>query len=264
MHIRDIRIAAALIFFSAGLGGCDDAQPPLDKQPAAKTSDRDPVRYESEKCSRPANGKVYVQIGVDIYGFDQEWPIILGGPSDFPVLPGVQETELEGCPSNPIRTSGVRFAFRYEALRSNKANPRPTMNLQGMGLVEIPKVGVEYPGWRLVKEGWRRVKTSGVCHQDGAIEICEKITPDGREYSAARVGKEVYSTPLGEDFMMDCAWGGHASCGNAYALNATSALYYDFQKKTKTFEDILEFDKALRQFLADSICSDCLNNREGE
>lgn len=138
------------------------------------------------------------------------------------------------------------------------------MDLQGMGLLELPEGDVEYSGWALVKSGWKRMKINGACHQGGAIEVCENIAPDGREYSAARVDKQVYSTPQGEDFLMDCARGGHASCGNAYALNATSALYYNFQKKSKTFEDILELDKALRRFLAESICNDCLNNQGDE
>lgn len=260
MHIKEIGIAAVLVFLSAGLGGCDDAKPLPEKQTAVKASDRDLVRYESDKCSRPANGKVYVQIGVDIYGFDQEWPIILGGPSNFPTLRGVQETEPEGCPSNPIRTSVVRFAFRYEALRDDKANPRPRMDLQGMGLLERARSGGEYGGWVMAKSDWERTQNNGECHQENSIEICAYLTSSGREYSAARVAKEVYSTPQGEDFLMSCARGGYAGCGNAYALNATSALYYNFHKDSKTFEDILEFDKDLRQFLSESICRDCLNN----
>lgn len=216
--------------------------------------------YSPDLCSSNAQGMVYFATGDIVFRVPYKDLLSIHEMSEerkslLPKRPN--PSEPEGCPDNPAWGSGFSIKFRYRLKIENAEKEKETQ-------IKFTLVDAQrgpYTGTSEVnKKTFERLEKYKKCTEaEPGIINCRKpdrkVTADF-EYAAYKVGPEAHKTPTGNAIYISCFGLSHGEygqeCGVSYQLQEVLGIFYDFYRAQLPINEFIEYDKALRQYIADS------------
>lgn len=234
----------------------ETSPPPKTEKSKFNTS----FSYSPDLCSPNAQGMVYFATGETVFRVPYKDLLSIRGMSDeekalLPKRPNPNEPE--GCLANPVWGGGFSIKFRYSLKTENAAKEKETQIK--FTLVNAPRG--PYTGTSGIhKKTFERLEEYKKCTEtEPGIINCRKpdrkVTADF-EYTAYKVGPEAHKTPTGNAIYISCFGLTHEKygqeCGVSYQLQESLGIFYDFYRAQLPINEFIEYDKALRQYIADS------------
>ena len=227
--------------------------------------------YDPKSCWVDADGRVFVQIrdqfmAVPVAQFGLAEPEHPDSPRK-PTMAG-DASEPKGCPGNPVQTTSY-LPRLHIAPRTQAPGPAPDLGWS-VGRVEliytVPRPVQGRPGVIWLGEDINLGFLDRVCARatirerlpDG-MEACriKQVDPKVRveDWAATyTVPLDVYATPLGNRFVIDCGPGLYSDrishCTVAYSLNENVGVFYTFHPfgpgSHLALERVIDFDRQMR------------------
>lgn len=222
----------------------------------ARASHTGPVTYNPAHCKRDADGMVYFALGQVVFRVPHTEPLGFTSvpPENLPELPRRPDpTEPEGCPDNPVAASNARFAYRYQALKTDKRDPRLSMTPDQLSLIAIDRAHLD-PQWGRREAFYRAQMKYGPCEEAAAgIVACvlQNKGPKSRWPVYYKVKSTFYPTPTGHPIFVECGAGVVApTCYVAYDLSDELRVAYRFKTQNIPIDKFVDYDQGLRAGIA--------------
>ncbi|WP_421706607.1 hypothetical protein [Algihabitans sp.] len=230
----------------------------LTSVPGAAESDT--LSYDPSRCSTEAGDFVHVafwetvlRLPKDDLLYIQDFPPERLAQAPTPPMPA----ELEGCPGNPIRARAYFIRLAGDTVP-------PALPLTEAGYVPLQRLALvasrpQHWGTQLSDEQAVArcfIRADGFEVLANGLELCQ-FPPDDLSLSkerwavSLRAPADVYEAPLSRSFVSNCSgkfpqgnW-----CNVTYKLTDQVLIQYRYFSKRLRFEDLIVFDRALRQAL---------------
>lgn len=231
---------------------------------AANSTGNSKISYAPEACRQNTEKMVYFAVGKTVFRVPNKDLLYIRGLSDLErnELPMRRDaSEPEGCPDNPIW--GRSFRVRLASARVSEG---------GADSIEV-NIIARPTGYKMrydrANMEFERAKSNPtiICtnseynfatceYPPGQYGISDDFGP--KVYQA---NSEYYKTPLGEHFAISCSsllkLDEHEhKCEVAYDINSSISVFYDFYRSTTPISRATDLDKAILEFIRNSIIDD--------
>ncbi|OEC33664.1 hypothetical protein SAMN05216600_11910 [Pseudomonas cuatrocienegasensis] len=226
------------------------------------------VVFEPEKCPEPdPEGKAYLSLGEAVLRVPLRTLNITSAPlPDWPLPTPPDASQPPGCSGHPLAKQGVMTDFAITAWLRDRKQPS-TSQLRSIGLSRARRDSYERPGWFQSAENYyalaceRRPKRVSLSN---GLQGC--LVTDGpendyvgrKEVGVYRADPKAYEMPLGQTFIVDCMPDipAGAVCDVDYKVLPTVNLRYRFNTKFIPLEEVIEFDRMLREQIEQAVVTD--------
>lgn len=225
--------------------------------------------YDPASCKTNAKGKLYIALGRDVLAVPHRGTTVVGQIAPRERLQPPDPSEPEGCPGNPQQLGSYTFAYFYDPPEVTKDEPGQ-IHGRGAELLQLIRTSrddiarSESPEW-IGESGPLRL-ASTICDTATSIEqlpnglkACRKKlsekTPRPEDWRAAYIANpDVYSTPLGRPFVVNCDDTIYsfpiADCQVAYSFTPSFGVTYRFKPyhgaRRLPIDGVIDFDRGLR------------------
>lgn len=244
--------------------------------------------YDPASCKSDAHGKRYVSLGPYVlalpYSKRAAYMIDPLRPGDIGLAPP-DPAEPDGCPGNPLQSWSFEFIGAPFELAAQGSTPAPGAGARADRLT-LYRALREHPTPRPGDREWsgadlRRMIWDAFCKKatireelTNGLTAC-RIQPNGdaqvEDWAAVyRARSDVYATPLGNPFIVDCGLllrrSTIAHCDVAYTMMLGLGVGYRFQPYLGPhpipLDRIIAYDRGLRAAIESTLVKDYAWNGE--
>jgi hypothetical protein len=222
------------------------------------------VRYDPERCATDVRDQVFVRLQSGLaFAFPADDLLMLRGPVNDPRLI-TDPSEPEGCPLNPIVTSGFAVAYRparppYPGEPEDARWQPQLLQIFGhAGPTRLQESNLKFFHRYCIKKpdtdprAHRLVEVSPILRECRVEQVDRSDDRDWPSYIVARPGAHLEFG--GRPFAVHCYGsflpGGSRECTADYQIESGLSVMYRFQDAIIPREHIAEFDLQIRAFVA--------------
>lgn len=222
------------------------------------------LTYDPDSCAVDAEGMVYIALDRAVLRFPAreltyigDWPSDKNAPVYVAPRPP-KPSEPEGCPGNPIQASSFNFAYRYQAIKDDRRDPRIPMGVPDF--LRLIAARPDFYGMQKFHEAQfeRRCDVAEPENLPNGLVAClvqpaDKTSPKAGWSGSYRAQPEIYRTPLGRPFVAACLSGvakGTRQCSVSYKFEETINVAYRFSTLRISISDVIALDQDLRAKIA--------------
>jgi hypothetical protein len=233
----------------------------------------DVVRYDPDTCSTDVHDQVFVRLQSGLaFAFPADDLLMLHGSVEDHG-PIADPNEPEGCPLNPIVTSGFAVAYR-PATASPGASGVPlrseTLQIFGhAGPTRVQDVHLRHFDLHCVRKPESDPRVHRLLAVSPVLQECRVEQPDredDRDWPSYLVARpESHPEFSGRPFAIHCfrpmVSGGSRECSARYQMQIGLSVMYRFQDAVVPRENMAEFDLQIRAFVTERRAPEYDTNR---
>jgi len=239
--------------------------------------------YNTASCKNDPHGKFYVALGQYVFAMpyaEKDYFVYNSlRPGNIGLKPP-DPSDPVGCFGNPLQSWSHAFAYRYHRMMLGKNAP-PVEDKEGPELLTLFRI-IDNPIPSADDKAWPgeevelRVGDQGCQHAAVREDMPDGLTacrikpaayldrPQEDWAAHYRARADVYMTPLGKPFIVNCGpeltKSTISSCEIAYTMKPGLGVSYRFQpyrgRNAIPINHIIDFDKSLRAAIEDELVKD--------
>jgi hypothetical protein len=239
--------------------------------------------YDPATCNSGAQGKLYIALGRYVLatpysksGVYMQDPL---RPGDIGLV-ALDPTEPMGCPGNPLQSWSYEFIYALQAIGAVASGAGAGSNNQQADRLTLYRAlrnspsprpdDPEWPGADFMLLRWDMACKAADVHEElpNGLTAC-RIRPkaDTREENwgtTYRARSDIYTTPLGKPFIVDCGpmlfQDAISHCDVAYTIMPGLGVGYRFQPYLGAhhipIDGVIEYDRGLRTVIEGMVIKD--------
>lgn len=223
-----------------------------------KKSSSPNVTYDPDTCKEDAGGMAYLAVGRDVFRIPATQNMKIRGMTKKErekLPPRPDPSEPEGCPGNPVWGRGFSIAYKHTPKHPENYPEDVTFRAESISIAKRfdSKINhLQLSGEEMfvrTKNNFNECELLAVGLEGCRIPTKDKSIPRVEWGVFYRAKPDVYSVPFDRPFIVSCYpySNGWQPCYVAYGYSEESKLLYKFWLEKIPVEEIIEFDKGLRE-----------------